>query len=176
MHLTRHMGELIAGRFTVPQNPLRNTPGLSGIGLAELLSGRFTVPENPIKNAMQVCVNTIPGNPALNLTPAITDKATLQGLGGCAGGGGCGCGGCTEGRGMSGLGLGDFNSDYITPAVTYIEEAFSGPKSMYWIGGTVLAAFILFGRSGGAEYRYEKKRLRERYKTYGRRAFERVAA
>jgi hypothetical protein len=170
------MGELIQGQFTVPENPLRNTPGLSGIGLAELLNGSFSVPQNPIKNAMQVAVNTIPGNPALNLTPAITDKASLQGLGGCLAGGGCGCGGCTESRGMNGLGMGDFTSDYITPTMTYIEDAFTGPNKMWWIGGAAVAAFILFGRAGGAEYRYERKKLREKYQTYGQRAMARVTA
>lgn len=174
MHLTRHMGELITGSFNIPQNPLRNTPGLSGIGLSELLNGSFTVPQNPIKNSLQVAVNTIPTNPVKSLLHAATNKADLQGLGGCLAGGGCGCGGCTEGRGMSGLG--DFTSDYITPIVSTIEGAFTGPYAMYWIGGVAFAAFMLFGRSGGAEYRYERKKLREKYKSYGQRAFDRVTA
>lgn len=182
MHMTRGIAELVNGHFSVPQNPLRNTPGMSGIGLAELLTGRFSVPQNPIKNALVVAGNTVPGN-AAGIAYTVSDKATahtaaaLQGLGSCAGGGGCGCGGCSSGAGVSGMaGLGDFTSDYITPVLSTVEAGFTGPNSMYWIGGTLLAAFLLLGRPEGAEYRYEKKKLRAKYRTYGQAAYSRATA
>jgi hypothetical protein len=177
--ITRHMGELVAGSFTVPQNPMRNQPGLSGYGLAELLNGEFTVPQNPlIKNGLAVAVNTVPGNPAA-LASSVSDKSIAHAHGagmGCLAGGGCGCGGCSGGGGTGMSGLGDFTSDYITPAISYIESAFTGPNAMYWIGGTVLAAFFLFGRPESAEYRVARKQLRAKYKTYGQRAYSRLAA
>jgi 5'-nucleotidase len=48
--------------------------------------------------------------------------------------------------------------------------------TMYWIGGALVAAFLLFGRPQSAEYRHERKQLRKKYQTYGQRVYSRATA
>ena len=75
-------------------------------------------------------------------------------------------------------GLGAFTDDItatFNTALSSVTNAFPGPNALWWIGGTAVAAFLLLGRSGGAEYRYEKKKLRQRYQTYGGRLASRFA-
>lgn len=128
-------------------------------GIGELLPGWFNIPQNPITMATQGVTYTrgiaellpakfsIPQNPlADRLTSAsvLSPVCSTQGVSGC----GCGCG------------MGALDTSSIGSA---FDSDIAGIPVTWLIGGAVLA-YMMFG-SRGAEYKYEKEKLKRKYRT-----------
>jgi hypothetical protein len=127
-------------------------------GIEGLLPGWFNVPQNPITMAQQGVTYTpgigelvpakftVPQNPLMDrLTSAsVLAPQPCKSLGSC----GCGCG------------MGDIDTSSVGAV---LDSDVMGIPLTWILGGSVLAYF-LFG-SRGTEYKYEKAKLKRKYKT-----------
>ena len=160
-HINRHpapgFGDLMAGWFVVPQNPLRmNDPGtplvpslqatapgrtLRKARLAELMPGGFVVPQNPLRMALSGGVGKV----------------------GC----GCSSGGCGGGsanytlNGLRGMGQLDTSSvsAFFSSVPDWLQEPspiFSGVSNWVFWGGALLAADLYFNHARGGGGRSKK--------------------
>lgn len=152
-HPAPGFGDLMAGSFVVPQNPLR--PGDTGTPLvpclqatapgqvlriarlAELMPGQFTVPQNPLRDAL---------------------------MGGMSG---LGCG-CSSGCGNSNYtlnGMGDLSMDSMTSWLTDPSPISASVPNWMLYGGAAVALWFITQPSG-REYRSKRKALRSEYAGY----------
>lgn len=107
VHPAPGLGDLLAGWFAVPQNPI--TDGVTYTpGIGDILPGSFAVPQNPIvdftKGQVKIIGQAPGGGPGLINGEPVNQTAGNTGAG-------CGCGGACGGCGS---GLGDISSDFTT--------------------------------------------------------------
>lgn len=143
-----NLGDFVAGRFAVPQNPVR--------GMGDFVSGSFALPQNTVimhKNGMgefvpaffQVPTEFVPA--AWNIPPVPTGIA----LGDC----GCGCGGrCGQGMGQidwsfAGVGIIDeIGSAFGQPATNMPQI----PNYVFYAVGAI-GLYMIFFEKPQARYR-----------------------
>lgn len=145
------LADFVAGQFAVPENPVVR-------GMGDFVGGQFAVPENPVIRGLGRVGNFVPSAPMWpvpqNSVISAWRGAGMSGLG-CGGAkkDDCGCG-CSGGSGMGQVTLSTFVTPFTT-AFTDIGAAFNQGSiapltTTDWlvIGGTVVAAYYLFAKSG----------------------------
>jgi len=157
------MGDLVAGMFVVPQNPI--IPIRRSVGMADFVAGKFIVPQNPIL--------AVVGKPH-----------GIQGVGSCCGG--CdGGGGCSGGEGyINGFGvdsgrkaptsMNGFLEDVQGTLTTPIDIGFASVPTWALIGAGAVAVLFLTGRGSG--YKSAMSSARAKYPTRYGRARRAIAA
>lgn len=138
-HPAPGLGDLLAGSFVVPQNPIDDVTYIPRIG--EILPASFKVPQNPIKDYMSGVRTQLarePGKPG-----------TLNGVGM----GDCGCGGSCGG--CSG-GLGTISEDFSAMSAKLSSGDYMGAINSpvfgipLWgiVAGAVAVSMFMQGRKG----------------------------
>ncbi len=140
VHPAPGMGDLTAGFFVVPQNPITMaTEGISRVPtLGEFMYGTFVVPQNPFKDYVTGAVR-----------PLGQGANGMSGLG-------CGCGG------SCGCGMGALDLSSITALATEDSLGFGAPNWAY-AAGVALAYMFFFAGSGGPS---RVSRARRAYRSY----------
>lgn len=150
IHPAPGLGDLTAGFFVVPQNPLQMAQeGISRVrSLGELVYGSFVVPQNPLYAYSTGQVQPI-GQGSAGMPLMKHKHGGMTGLGcgdscGCGGGGSCGCGG---------MGALDFSStaNFMTSLTSLATEDSLGLGVPNWAyaAGLLGVYLVLFSGSTG---------------------------
>jgi hypothetical protein len=149
IHPAPGLGDLMAGYFVVPQDPLQfQNEGISvKPSLGDFIDASFVVPQNPLLAQISGTVAPIgQGSAGMPLNPKTKAKHSHSSGLGC----GCGCGG----SGSCGGGLGTLSTDWTQfttdleagNIMTALQDTIGGIPSWVYMAG--IAALVFVSSSG----------------------------